>query len=41
MRKLAIALVFVFMTLSIAAQVTPKTVHFTSDDGKTRLTGYL
>ena len=41
MRKLAIAFVFVFLTLSAAAQVTPKTVHFMSDDGKTKLIGYL
>lgn len=41
MHKLAIVFVSVFVTLSAAAQVTPKTVHFMSDDGKTRLTGYL
>jgi hypothetical protein len=39
MRKLAITFVFVLLTLSAAAQVIPKTVHFMSDDGKTRLTG--
>jgi len=41
MRKLAITFVSVFFTLSAAAQVTPKTVRFMSDDGKTRLVGYL
>jgi len=35
------ALLAALLAPQAVAQVTPKTVHFMSDDGKTRLTGYL
>ena len=34
-------LILALLATQSVAQVTPKTVHFMSDDGKTRLTGYL
>jgi carboxymethylenebutenolidase len=34
-------LVLALLATQAVAQLTPKTVHFMSDDGKTRLTGYL